>query len=82
MCVPSVPSVREFTMGEIEHFVDPLDKSHPKLASVAHEVCVCPPSPVARVVAQSIPCLPLSLPLWHWVFVLRVHRVVVTCVRC
>ena len=25
-------------MGEIEHFVDPLDKSHPKLASVAHEV--------------------------------------------
>ena len=31
-------SVREFTMGEIEHFVDPEDKSHPKLASVAGEV--------------------------------------------
>ncbi|KAJ3338390.1 Glycine--tRNA ligase 1, mitochondrial [Gonapodya sp. JEL0774] len=28
--------VREFTMAEIEHFVDPLDKSHPKFASVKH----------------------------------------------
>lgn len=28
--------VREFTMGEIEHFVDPLDKNHPKFDSVAH----------------------------------------------
>lgn len=28
--------VREFTMGEIEHFVDPKDKSHPKFKSVAH----------------------------------------------
>ena len=29
--------VREFTMAEIEHFVDPNDKSHPKFASsVAH----------------------------------------------
>lgn len=28
--------VREFTMAEIEHFVDPLDKTHPKFASVAH----------------------------------------------
>ena len=26
--------VREFTMGEIEHFVDPLDKSHPKFSSI------------------------------------------------
>ncbi|XP_040074995.1 glycine--tRNA ligase [Ixodes scapularis] len=26
--------VREFTMAEIEHFVDPNDKSHPKFASV------------------------------------------------
>ncbi|KAK9888649.1 hypothetical protein WA026_000877 [Henosepilachna vigintioctopunctata] len=26
--------VREFTMAEIEHFVDPLDKSHPKFDSV------------------------------------------------
>jgi glycyl-tRNA synthetase len=25
-------------MGEIEHFVDPLDKSHPRFASVAGEV--------------------------------------------
>ena len=24
--------VREFTMAEIEHFVDPEDKSHPKFA--------------------------------------------------
>ncbi|UJR15719.1 hypothetical protein I4U23_002654 [Adineta vaga] len=27
--------VREFTMAEIEHFVDPIDKSHPKFATVA-----------------------------------------------
>lgn len=30
--------VREFTMAEIEHFVNPRDKSHPKFASVAHNV--------------------------------------------
>ncbi|KAK9380882.1 uncharacterized protein V2V93DRAFT_380332 [Kockiozyma suomiensis] len=28
--------VREFLMAEIEHFVDPLDKSHPRFAEVAH----------------------------------------------
>jgi len=27
--------VREFTLAEIEHFVDPEDKSHPKYAEVA-----------------------------------------------
>jgi glycyl-tRNA synthetase (class II) len=27
--------VREFTLAEIEHFVDPEDKSHPKFAVVA-----------------------------------------------
>lgn len=27
--------VREFTLAEIEHFVDPEDKSHPKFAEVA-----------------------------------------------
>jgi len=27
--------VREFTMAEIEHFVDPTDKSHPKFGSIA-----------------------------------------------
>ncbi|KAF7315087.1 Glycine-tRNA ligase [Mycena indigotica] len=27
--------VREFTMAEIEHFVDPLDKNHPRFAEVA-----------------------------------------------
>lgn len=27
--------VREFQMAEIEHFVDPLDKSHPKLKEYA-----------------------------------------------
>lgn len=27
--------VREFTMAEIEHFVDPLDKSHPRFSRVA-----------------------------------------------
>ncbi|CAG0893172.1 unnamed protein product [Cyprideis torosa] len=27
--------VREFTMAEIEHFCDPLDKSHPKFSSVS-----------------------------------------------
>lgn len=27
--------VREFTMAEIEHFVDPLNKNHPKFSSVA-----------------------------------------------
>lgn len=26
---------REFTLAEIEHFVDPTDKSHPKFASVS-----------------------------------------------
>jgi len=30
--------VREFTMGEIEHFVDPLDKSHHKFNSVANDI--------------------------------------------
>ncbi|KAH9613362.1 hypothetical protein KSS87_004755 [Heliosperma pusillum] len=28
--------VREFTLAEIEHFVDPNDKSHPKFVEVAH----------------------------------------------
>ncbi|KAK9684358.1 hypothetical protein RND81_10G204600 [Saponaria officinalis] len=28
--------VREFTLAEIEHFVDPNDKSHPKFSEVAH----------------------------------------------
>ncbi|XP_077966936.1 glycine--tRNA ligase-like [Styela clava] len=28
--------VREFPMGEIEHFVDPLNKNHPKFTSVAN----------------------------------------------
>lgn len=27
--------VREFTMAEIEHFVDPTDKSHPKFGTIA-----------------------------------------------
>lgn len=27
--------VREFTLAEIEHFVDPEDKSHPKYSEVA-----------------------------------------------
>lgn len=29
------PSCREFTMAEIEHFVDPTEKVHPKFSSVA-----------------------------------------------
>ena len=29
-------STREFTLAEIEHFVDPADKSHPKFKDVAH----------------------------------------------
>lgn len=28
--------VREFTLAEIEHFVDPEDKAHPKFADVAN----------------------------------------------
>ena len=28
--------VREFTMGEFEHFVDYKDKTHPKFKSIAH----------------------------------------------
>lgn len=28
--------VREFTMAEIEHFIDPLNKNHPKFQTVAH----------------------------------------------
>eukprot|EP00579_Thalassiosira_antarctica_P007340 CAMPEP_0201883052 /NCGR_PEP_ID=MMETSP0902-20130614/15119_1 /ASSEMBLY_ACC=CAM_ASM_000551 /TAXON_ID=420261 /ORGANISM="Thalassiosira antarctica, Strain CCMP982" /LENGTH=684 /DNA_ID=CAMNT_0048411761 /DNA_START=14 /DNA_END=2071 /DNA_ORIENTATION=+ len=32
--------VREFCMGEIEHFVNPEDKSHPKFASVAFKELV------------------------------------------
>lgn len=28
--------VREFTLAEIEHFVDPQDKSHPKFSDVAN----------------------------------------------
>lgn len=30
-----VVSIREFTMAEIEHFVDPSEKSHPKFENVA-----------------------------------------------
>ena len=29
--------VREFSLAEIEHFVDPEDKSHPKFKYVANE---------------------------------------------
>ena len=29
------PSHREFTMAEIEHFVDPNEKIHPKFSNVA-----------------------------------------------
>lgn len=29
------PVCREFTMAEIEHFVDPTEKVHPKFSSVA-----------------------------------------------
>ena len=36
--------VREFTMAEIEHFVNPSDKSHPKFASVAKKELVLFPS--------------------------------------
>ncbi len=28
--------VREFTLAEIEHFVDPEDKSHPKFSEIAN----------------------------------------------
>jgi len=28
--------VREFQMAEIEHFVDPLDKLHPKFKTIKH----------------------------------------------
>lgn len=30
--------VREFCMAEIEHFVDPKDKSHPKFKKVASKI--------------------------------------------
>lgn len=33
-CVSDVS--REFTLAEIEHFVDPRDKRHPKFKDVAH----------------------------------------------
>lgn len=33
-----LPRVREFTMAEIEHYVDPADKSHARFGEVAHVV--------------------------------------------
>ena len=34
-CITSRCSVREFQMAEIEHFVNPNDKAHPRFANVA-----------------------------------------------
>ena len=33
--------VREFCMAEIEHFVNPTDKTHPKFASLKDKELVC-----------------------------------------
>lgn len=33
--IPSIFAFREFTMAEIEHFVDPSEKDHPKFQNVA-----------------------------------------------
>ncbi|XP_028934038.1 glycine--tRNA ligase [Ornithorhynchus anatinus] len=44
--------VREFTMAEIEHFVDPSDKQHPKFPSVA-DLTLCLYSAKAQVSGQS-----------------------------
>ncbi|MEJ1279460.1 glycyl-tRNA synthetase [Cricetulus griseus] len=44
--------VREFTMAEIEHFVDPTEKDHPKFQSVA-DLCLCLYSAKAQVSGQS-----------------------------
>ncbi|EGW05197.1 Glycyl-tRNA synthetase [Cricetulus griseus] len=42
----------EFTMAEIEHFVDPTEKDHPKFQSVA-DLCLCLYSAKAQVSGQS-----------------------------
>ncbi|GAB1290851.1 Glycine--tRNA ligase [Apodemus speciosus] len=44
--------VREFTMAEIEHFVDPTEKDHPKFPSVA-DLCLYLYSAKAQVTGQS-----------------------------
>lgn len=33
--ISAFPACREFTMAEIEHFVDPNEKVHPKFSNVA-----------------------------------------------
>ena len=35
LCLFTSLFFREFTLAEIEHFVDPVDKSHPKFESVS-----------------------------------------------
>ena len=35
---------REFTLAEIEHFVDPIDKSHPKFQNVSSQKVTLYPS--------------------------------------
>jgi glycyl-tRNA synthetase len=41
--------VREFCMAEIEHFVDPEDKNHPKFQAVAHKHVVLFPRGIKKV---------------------------------
>lgn len=41
---PSYVVSREFTLAEIEHFVDPTDKSHPKFENVSSQKVTLYPS--------------------------------------
>lgn len=50
--IPSLFAFREFTMAEIEHFVDPNEKDHPKFQNVA-DLSLCLYSAKAQVSGQS-----------------------------
>jgi len=47
--------VREFCMAEIEHFVDPKDKRHPKFKKVASKVCVLFPADAQLGTGRTVP---------------------------
>lgn len=44
MLIPTFFLFREFTLAEIEHFVDPTDKSHPKFENVSSQKVTLYPS--------------------------------------
>lgn len=68
MCV--FVSTREFTMAEIEHFVDPSEKNHPKFQNVA-DLNILLYSAKAQVSGQSAHVMRLGDAVQQVTFLLR-----------